>query len=210
MLLQFIILIPLFLVVITVHEYSHGLVAEALGDPTPRAHGRLTMNPLAHLDPFGTILLPILLMFTFGHAFGYAKPVPVDPRRFRNPRKGMMYVGLAGPLSNFGLAVASGLLLRLPGLLGLQILQMAPLVGWLLMEFAVLNVIIGVFNLIPVPPLDGSRVIAGLLPRQLAHQYAKIEPYGVVVIFVVFFFGGGMVGRFINAVVDPLVKLITG
>ena len=180
-----IMLVPALLAV-TVHEVSHGYVADRLGDPTARLLGRLTFNPLRHLDPIGTLAL-----LFFG--FGWAKPVPVNFRNMQAPKKGMVLVALAGPMSNFALAALFALLLR--GLLfvpesvaaGDGALFLEPIS--LMAAFGLyINVILGVFNLIPIPPLDGGMVMTGLLPEKQAAILARIEPFGfILLIFIIFF-----------------------
>ncbi|MCP3177608.1 MAG: site-2 protease family protein [Desulfuromonadales bacterium] len=182
-----IMLVPALLAV-TMHELSHGFFAEKFGDPTARLLGRLTLNPLKHLDPIGTLAL-----LFFG--FGWARPVPVNFNNLRNPKQNMIWVALAGPLSNFALALLSALLLRgLAVVAELKVLEgtllqaaFEPIV--LMVSFSLLiNVILAVFNLIPVPPLDGGRVLTGILPKKQADMLARLEPFGfVIIIFVVFF-----------------------
>ncbi len=182
--------VPL-LAAVTVHEVAHGLVAYKLGDPTAKAAGRLSLNPIKHLDFFGT------LAFVLTQAIGWAKPVPVDPRNFKNPRRDMMWVALAGPLANFALAAFCALLLRIfPYLLyplslfGEQMLSFFGKPLLLMLALGVqLNVGLAVFNLLPVPPLDGSKILAGLLPRSLAYQYARLEPYGFILLLLLIFTG---------------------
>ena len=165
------------LIAVTFHELAHGYVADRLGDPTARLAGRLTINPLKHLDPIGT------LVFIVTRMIGWAKPVPVNPYNLRNPKKDMIWVSLAGPAANliiaFIAAVVFRILLNLPvsplGELGQKILT--PLI--LITQITVtINIGLGVFNLIPVPPLDGSKILMGLLPHKQAAAYSRIEPYG--------------------------------
>ncbi|BCA80055.1 site-2 protease family protein [Desulfuromonas sp. AOP6] len=182
-----IMLVPALLAV-TVHELSHGFFAEKFGDPTARLLGRLTLNPLKHLDPIGTLAL-----LFFG--FGWARPVPVNFNNLKNPKQNMVWVALAGPLSNFALALLSALLLRVMAVIAeLKILEgtllqaaFEPIV--LMVSFSLLiNVILAIFNLIPVPPLDGGRVLTGILPKKQADMLARLEPFGfVIIIFVIFF-----------------------
>lgn len=167
---------------IIVHEYSHGFIASLLGDPTPKISGRLTFNPCAHIDLFGTIILPVTLLIIttqmgYPFAFGYAKPILINPAKFSNPRKGIMWVGIAGPLSNFILALI------------LSILHWLPFPSFLqeLFEFGIIiNVILGIFNLIPLPPLDGSRIVLAFLPYEYAYHYTKLERFGFIIILVLF------------------------
>ena len=180
--------VPLLLAV-TFHEAAHGYVADRLGDPTPRAAGRLTLNPFAHLDPMGT------LVFVVTRAIGWAKPVPVDARYFRNPRRDMVWVGLAGPAANLVVAGVLALLCRL--LLGALVADpdgwaatrvWAPL-AMVSVRGVTLNLGLALFNLLPVPPLDGSRVLAGLLPPAAGGALAWLERYGFVLLLVLVFSG---------------------
>ncbi|MDE2149953.1 MAG: site-2 protease family protein [Gammaproteobacteria bacterium] len=166
---------------VTLHEVAHGWVARSLGDSTASRLGRLSLNPLKHIDPVGTILLPALLLLVGGFLFGWAKPVPVDARNFRHPRRDMAIVAVAGPLANLAMALAWGLLLRY------SLLHGADAGTWLgirLMASAgvMINVALMVFNLLPLPPLDGGRVVAGLLPAHAAYRYSRIEPYGIMIV----------------------------
>lgn len=167
---------------VIVHEVMHGMVARKFGDHTAEKAGRLTLNPIPHIDLFGTILLPALLIFSGSPIlFGWAKPVPVNPLNFRNIRKGELAVSAAGILANFGLAVAAALLYHF--LDALPILFPA-LVGSLLRYTMVINLVLGVFNLFPIPPLDGSKVLLSQLPYNLAKSYQKIEPYGFLILLL--------------------------
>ena len=180
---------PVILLSLTVHEYFHGWTANKLGDPTAKLRGRLTLNPIAHLDIMGTIL-----MFLVG--FGWAKPVPIDARNFKDPKKDTILVALAGPLSNLAMAVVAGVLLRyiIPQMMTGQIRSdgVYSIVTIILILTLVYGVALAVFNLIPIPPLDGSRVMYGLLPDKYAYAYSRIEPYGVLFLFALFIFGGGI------------------
>lgn len=167
---------------VIVHEVAHGYVALRNGDPTARMLGRITLNPVPHIDPIGTILLPLLLLMSgAGIIFGWAKPVPVNPLNFRNYRLGELTVSAAGPLSNLALAVLFALLLRYG----------AINVG--LMKFALwgvqINIFLALFNLIPIPPLDGSHILEIFLPPNLARLYAYLEPVGFILILVLFYTG---------------------
>jgi Zn-dependent protease len=177
-----------FLMAITFHEFAHGYVAYLLGDPTAKNEGRLTLNPIKHLDPMGTLVLVLTRMI------GWAKPVPVDPRYFRDPRKGMIYVSLAGASANFLLAalfalVFRGLVMTMSGGLSPTAYQIVIPLALMCQAGVMLNLYLGAFNLLPIPPLDGSKVLAGLLPPHLAASYMQIERYGMLIIILLIFLG---------------------
>ena len=159
--------IPALLITLTIHEYAHARAAVSLGDPTPRFLGRLTLNPIPHLDPIGLIMLWLF-------KFGWAKPVPVNPSNFLNPRKGMMVVALAGPVSNILLALITAIAITLISSFRLGGEEVMKMLRWIYMY----NIIFAIFNLLPIPPLDGGKVVASLLPPRYAHVYESIEPYG--------------------------------
>ena len=179
-----IILIPVILFALSVHEYSHGIVAYRLGDPTAYQAGRLTLNPLSHLDPVGTLML-------FVAGIGWAKPVPVDPRYFQNPRRDMLWVALAGPASNMVLALLSGLIIRAMNAnveLTLSLPFSSQLVAMVYRSLWI-NLALAVFNLLPIPPLDGSKILGGLLPPEYDHFLYNLERYGPGVLFGLVMFG---------------------
>ncbi|MCH7497416.1 MAG: site-2 protease family protein [Candidatus Marinimicrobia bacterium] len=173
-----ILLIPVILLALSVHELSHGLVAYRLGDPTAKNAGRLTLNPLSHLDPIGTLMLFLV-------HFGWAKPVPVDPRYFENPKRDMLWVALAGPGSNMALALVSGLVIRFIN--EYPELFLGSFVGgafYVMMKLSLqINLALAIFNLLPVPPLDGSKILYGLLPPEYEYVAARLERYGPTVLF---------------------------
>ena len=175
-------LIPL-VIAIVFHEVSHGLVANALGDPTARMRGRLSFNPIKHVDPFGTVLLPMILAVTGAPMFGWAKPVPVVAGRLRNPRYHMILVALAGPGMNLLLALVAAMIFAVFAAARPDGLVWA-FIGQNLLNFVVINVFLAVFNLIPLPPFDGGHVVQGLLPRDLAKHYAQLQRYGLLVLVV--------------------------
>jgi Zn-dependent protease len=165
---------------ITFHEAAHGYVARFLGDETASRLGRVSLNPFRHIDPFGTIILPALLLLARSpFLFGYAKPVPVNFRALRNPRSGMVLVAAAGPAMNIALAIIAALSFHLVVYLPLTVAQWVALN---LKNALILNVLLAVFNLFPLPPLDGGRIAVGLLPDVLARQLARLEPYGMTIL----------------------------
>jgi Zn-dependent protease len=182
-------------IAITFHEAAHGYAARGLGDPTAALAGRLSLNPLRHVDTVGTLIVPCLLLASqllatgqVQFLFGWAKPVPVDPRYFRNPRVGMMWVAIAGPATNFALAMLAGLAVH-AAIMGEAFLS-AESIGWVYRFLALsilMNLVLGLFNLLPVPPLDGGRIMTGILPLRAAMAYARLERVGLLLVIGVLF-----------------------
>jgi Zn-dependent protease len=181
---------------ITVHEAAHGWVASLLGDHSARMMGRVTLNPIKHVDLVGTIIVPAFLYFTAGFIFGWAKPVPVNFRALRSPKKDMLWVAIAGPMSNFIMATLWLIVVFVAINTGSQFLADMAQVG------IQINLLLAVLNLLPLPPLDGGRVVSSLLPSKLAYQYDQLEPYGLFILLGLLFLG------VFQTVILPIVKLI--
>lgn len=189
---------------ITLHEAAHGYVARMFGDPTAYQAGRISLNPIRHIDPIGTIVVPLVLLFSTkllgggGLLFGWAKPVPVDWSRLRRPKRDMLWVALAGPASNVFMAVIWALGLRL-------LAETGAMQGdfWVQMSIAGIqvNLILMALNLVPLPPLDGGRIVFSLLPARMAWQYSRIEPYGLLIVIVL------MVTGVLWAILQPFLAL---
>jgi len=197
---------PPVLFALTLHECAHAWVALKFGDPTAKSLGRVTLNPLKHLDPIGTIAL-----FVSG-IFGWAKPVPINPRYFRNPQKAMIWVALAGPLSNVALAAVFAILLRVFEVVPIPFLYRMPAVYGpvlVMMKISVLiNISLAVFNMIPIPPLDGNKVLLNLLPYKQALSLSRLDPYGFIILMALLF--TGIVPSFLSPVVYYTAGFLTG
>lgn len=179
------------IIAVVVHEYAHGLVANWCGDPTAKDAGRLTLNPIPHIDPVGTLLVPIILAVSqAGFMFGWAKPVPVNPYNLRNFKRDDIFVSLAGPASNFVLTLIATFIIILVILMGSFIASDVVNVIFVFCRYAILwNLVLGFFNLIPIPPLDGSHVLAHFLPDDLADRYRSVGQYGFFIIALLLFIG---------------------
>ena len=194
-------LIPALVIAIVFHEVAHGWTALALGDPTAKERGRLTLNPIRHVDPFGTLLLPGLLALSGLPVFGWARPVPVIKQRLRNPRFGMMAVAAAGPGTNLVLAAIGAVVLGLLVRSGIQPEGVSGFALASLYSFILINIFLALFNLLPLPPFDGSHIVEGLLPPPAARVYEKLRPFGFPLLFLLllvmpyFFPGLGIVER---------------
>ncbi len=207
-------LVPL-VIAIVFHEVAHGLVARKLGDPTAETRGRLSLNPIRHIDPFGTILLPLILALAHAPVFGWAKPVPVDYRRLRNPRRDMVLVALAGPGMNLLLALAGAVLLAATiNVAGAARGGAAAFVAGNALNFVLINIFLAVFNLLPVPPFDGGHVVAGLLPPSLARPFAKLARYSLLVFVMLLLVlpalspRADVVNRLVSPIVDHVARFL--
>ncbi|OGW38597.1 MAG: hypothetical protein A2X58_10045 [Nitrospirae bacterium GWC2_56_14] len=213
---KIVVMAPPIIFAIVLHEVAHGWVANRLGDHTARDMGRLTLNPLSHIDLFGTILMPLLLFWaTDGRmVFGYAKPVPINPYNFQDPKKGMALSSLAGPGINLVMAISFAFVLRLvlPA-----ISQISPRDAWswfgpplvlMCQSGVIINVVLGVLNMIPIPPLDGSRVVYWLLPDKQAALYYQLERYGFVILMLLLAFN--ILGKIIGPLINPLLSILLG
>jgi Zn-dependent protease len=197
-------IIPSFLILLlslSFHEAAHAWTANRLGDPTARQLGRITLNPLAHIDWIGTVLFPLVAMMSNLPLIGWAKPVPVDPRNLRDPRRDFAIVALAGPVSNLILALAIAPLVALAS--GGGSLLASRGVYWMARAVE-LNVVLAVFNLIPVPPLDGGNVLAGVLPYSAARAFAQVRQYGFIILYALML--SGILGRFIFPIADTITS----
>lgn len=193
-------IIPI-LFAITVHEVAHGYVAKRFGDSTAQMLGRLTLNPIKHIDLVGTILVPAILLFAGGFLFGWAKPVPVDTRNFKNPKRDMIWVAVAGPMANLVMALIWAGVLKLSIVFSSYDHWLADPVRYMAQIGIQINIILMVLNLIPIPPLDGSKVLMGLLPGPVAFKLSRIEPYGFFIILALIFFG------VLSAIVQPILHM---
>lgn len=199
--METIFLILILIMSVVVHEVTHGFVADKLGDPTARLAGRLTLNPVKHLDPFGSVILPLLLAVLPGNLiFGWAKPVPFNPYHLKNPERDAALIAAAGPLSNLLIAAVFGTLARVSLATNIPILVgAAPLFATIVW----INIILAVFNLVPLPPLDGSKILFALLPRSMSRIKILLEQYGTIVLIFFIFFGF----RLITPIIEFLFKL---
>ncbi|MBN2073706.1 MAG: site-2 protease family protein [Actinobacteria bacterium] len=201
---------------VIMHEYAHGYVAYKSGDPTAKNYGRLTLNPIAHIDLFGSILLPVLLiLLNSGIIFGYARPVPINPAYFRNYRKGLRYTSLAGPATNLIIAFIAGLAYGLFFYLIFRIsggffdinsigYRSFDLIKEIFSNMIYINIFLAIFNFIPIPPLDGSKILASFLPEQAMYRFLSIGRFGFIFIFIFLFLGG----RIFWSVISPVFNFL--
>ncbi len=218
--MQYIIVVPIILMSIIIHEVSHGVAALLLGDDTAKRHGRLSLNPVKHIDLFGTVILPILLLISTRGAlvFGYAKPVPINPYNFKDLKRDTGLTGAAGPASNFIIAIVFSIFIRIASILPYppyafsgRLLVFSVETAFLIVFF---NLLLACFNLIPFPPLDGSKVLGIFLPDHLYYPYMRFERKGLLVfmgiIFASYLFGWNVIGRVILPPINILLRLLTG
>jgi Zn-dependent protease len=199
-------------VAVILHEISHGVVALWFGDRTAKEAGRITLNPVPHIDPFGSIILPAMGAIVGVPVIAWAKPVPVDPRRMRNPRRDMVFVSLAGPATNFGLMVVAAFAARQafrasPSNLLVTRIQDLPLDVQILFSFALVNLFLGLFNLLPIPPLDGSALIERVMPASWIPHYERVRPYGLLVLFLLVF-STGVISEFLRPFEERLIRFV--
>ncbi|MEA3288071.1 MAG: site-2 protease family protein [Candidatus Marinimicrobia bacterium] len=198
--------VPAILIALTFHEFAHAYVAFRLGDPTAKYMGRLTLNPLAHLDPMGTIMIFLI-------HFGWAKPVPVDPRYLGNPKRDMMWISVAGPAMNMALALASGILIRIFLAAGFghgQPGDITRIIFQMLYFSLYINLALAFFNLLPIPPLDGSKILAGILPNRYANTLYMIETKGPMILFGIIMFGWVTGFHVLGMVIGPFINFFSG
>ncbi len=190
---------------VIIHEVSHGYMADRMGDPTARLQGRLTLNPLKHIDPIGSIIVPLITSMA-GFTFGWAKPVPYNPYNLKNRRVGEFLIAAAGPLSNLGIALIFGLLIRLAltGFVG-GVTSVTPFIE-IASYIVLINIVLAVFNLIPIPPLDGSKLLFAFLPQQYGRTRIFLEKYAQILILVVILF----LWQYISPIIWPIFKAFTG
>ena len=190
---------------ISVHESAHGWMANKFGDPTAKLQGRITLNPIAHIDLIGTIIFPIFLAIIGAPVFGWAKPVMVNPYNLKNPRKDGMFISAAGPVSNIisgFVGIVLFLILRSFGMVSLYTGGGIEVLSYILYFFIIINIFLAIFNLIPVPPLDGSGIIEGLLHNEALEMYLKIKPYGFLILLIIIY------TKVLNIIANPIMSIV--
>ena len=195
---------------ITLHEVAHGWVAKQNGDDTAASLGRLSINPIKHIDPIGTVVVPIVLLYFFGAPFGWAKPVPVNWNKLQKPKRDMALVALAGPLANLFMLIIWAIILKLADSMGADWWNLSQIIIYIANIGILINAVIMILNLIPIPPLDGSRVVSSLIPDRWAAAYSKIEPYGILIVVVLMISGvlGKLLLPAVNSVSDIVISFL--
>jgi Zn-dependent protease len=193
---------------ITVHEVAHGWMAKQLGDKTAMMLGRLTLNPIKHIDPLGTLLVPGVLLYFGGFVFGWAKPVPITWENLKHPKRDVALVSVAGPLSNLLMAIFWMLMIRLALLLGTSMESASIFLVYIGVAGVIINTVLMILNMLPIPPLDGGRVLGALLPGPLSWQLSRLEPYGLPILILLL--ATGMLGKIIGPIVTLVVSLLIG
>ena len=191
---------------IVVHEVAHGWVAHRLGDSTAYMMGRLTLNPLKHIDPVGTVLVPAILIYTTGYAFGWAKPVPINWHNLKYPKRDIALVAIAGPASNLLMAIAWGLVMKFSSLLPASLELISVPLGYVGLFGILINTVLMVINLVPIPPTDGGRIVTSLLPPKMAYAVSRVEPYGLLILAALLI--SGILWQIISPVIDTVMRLI--
>lgn len=191
---------------ITVHEVAHGWLASKLGDPTAKILGRLTLNPIKHIDPVGTVIVPLILLFIGGFIFGWAKPVPVNWQNLKHPKRDMVLVALAGPGANLLMVLLWACILKLSIILKNQGMVAGDVLGMMSDAGIAINIMLMILNLIPLPPLDGSRVISAILPGPLSYQFSRIEPFSFFILLILL--ATGILGYLIGPIITNLQLFI--
>ena len=205
--MEYILFFVILIFSIIIHEVSHGFVADKLGDPTARLQGRLTLNPKPHIDLFGSIILPLILMISHSPIlFGWAKPVPFDPFNLKNPRKDLALISLAGPSANFIIAILFSIIARILVLINFSGFEFFYSLA---VSTVLLNVVLGVFNLIPIHPLDGFKVVGGLLSEKQASEWYQLERFGIIFLLAFLFLPVGG-SNMLNLVLEPVIRFIIG
>jgi len=191
---------------IAVHEVAHGWVAHRLGDSTAYMMGRLTLNPLKHIDPVGTILVPAILIYTTGYAFGWAKPVPINWHNLKYPKRDIALVAIAGPGSNLLMAIAWGLVMKFASQLPASMELISMPLSYMGLFGIFINILLMVFNLVPIPPTDGGRIATSLLPPQMANAVSRVEPYGMFILVALML--SGILWQIINPVINTVMRFV--
>ena len=205
--MKYIIAVSVLLFSVIIHEVAHGFVAYKRGDSTAKLLGRLTLNPVNHIDIFGSVILPAVLMLIGAPVFGWAKPVPINIYNLKNPKKDVILVSLAGVTANFTLALIAGIMMFFIRNFFVNIAVMASI--YVILQYViVVNIVLFIFNLIPIPPLDGSKILLFILPKDIARQYAQIEKYGFWIILVLL--GTNILWKIMGPIANFLIKLLSG